>query len=471
LGGRSHPEVTREATVNENTIAPWTKTLPKEGFTDSWLTKEAARRDAPRREVGDRRSGLRALLEPSGRVTWVYYERLPTLGDGKPKRKKHRLGVWPHVTIDQARERVALIKRSRGTSVGIGDLHPTSPFRLILEQYISGELATRRDERKAKSRGLQGPAEKVIRRFVMPALGARPTVLIQTKEVAALVESVAKGDGHGRTAAPTQAKNVLSLLNLAFGYAATIGIEVPNPCAPLMGRRSRKLGARPGLQRERCLTLDEVPLFWNALASDDAPMIKTASLVGRLLLLTGARKGELLKAKWKNVQLEGENPTWFIPGEDRKTGKSHTVALSNLAVSLFQELLTEARGSEYVCATTYSKGRPLAVQSLAHAFKHLFTTKRSNGKPYLELPGGPVVPHDMRRTAKMLAARCDAKADWAEQEMWILGHAPPSKAAAHYDIRPDPVRLRAIMESLSQLVLELVNAKTNNIALDGRRVA
>jgi hypothetical protein len=53
--------------------------------------------------------------------------------------------------------------------------------------------------------------------------------------------------------------------------------------------------------------------------------------------------------------------------------------------------------------------------------------------------------------------------------MWILGHVPPGQVAQHYDIRPDPVRFSEIMESISKLVLQLVNPSKIVIRIDERR--
>ena len=437
---------------------PWQNSLPRDGFTDAWLKKETARRDAPRREVGDRGSGLRARIEPSGVVTWVYYERMPGLPGDPVKRKKHRLGTWPQTSIPAARERVALIQKSKGGGSRLSDIHATSPFSEVVERFIEKKLPERKLEREAKEKGLRGPAELVIRRVILPTLGARPTALISTAEVVDVIEAVARGDfGKGRwkgKPAPTQAHNVLTLLSMIFNYAIGRDVIQRNPCDA-----ADPDDTRPGQTRERCLSIEEIPVFWKAVADDKVPLLPTASLAVRLLLVTGVRKSELLKAKWTNVHLGGDKPWWHIPAADRKNKVAHDVPLSPLAVSLFEGLSREAQGSEWACATKKgAKTGRLAPTSFANTVRRLFTIKVA-GEVYLTLPGGPVVPHDMRRSAKLLASRCDAKADWAEQEMMILGHSPPTKVAAHYDIRPDPVRHRKIMESMSALVMRLVAEK------------
>lgn len=61
------------------------------------------------------------------------------------------------------------------------------------------------------------------------------------------------------------------------------------------------------------------------------PMLQ--HIVG-LLLLTGARKRELLDAKWENVDLARRS--WFIP--TTKTGKPRHVPLSQAAIDIIESL-------------------------------------------------------------------------------------------------------------------------------------
>lgn len=52
------------------------------------------------------------------------------------------------------------------------------------------------------------------------------------------------------------------------------------------------------------------------------------------MLLTGARKRELLDARWENVN--AERKVWFIP--DSKTGKPRHVPLSQAALNIIDQL-------------------------------------------------------------------------------------------------------------------------------------
>jgi integrase len=52
------------------------------------------------------------------------------------------------------------------------------------------------------------------------------------------------------------------------------------------------------------------------------------------LILTAARTGELLGARWDEI----DGNTWMIPGERTKSGKTHRVPLSDCAVELLNGL-------------------------------------------------------------------------------------------------------------------------------------
>lgn len=426
-----------------------------------------------RYELTDRGSGLVLRIWPSGNASWFCYdyETSPNPAGGPPLRvrRKRPLGNWPEVSIEAAREKAKIYEKVRAQGVAVGTPHATSPFRTIVEKFIQVRLAARQLERRAKEKGRQGPAQQMIRRLILPTLGDRPTALIQPGEVHALIEGIARtgrtakwhaseeaarikpGGGDDAESAPVMAHAVLVLLRQIFKYSKGFGVQT-NPCDPIV---AKDVGAWKGRPRKRGLSLEEVPLYWQALASESVPMTKTTAVVGQLLLLLGVRKGELLLARWSDVALEGDAPLLVVRPENRKVKVQLEVPLSPLAVKLFKVLKEEGQGSEWVCTARHDKSKHLGLSALNQAFMRVFEPAE-DGKIFCALPGGPTTPHDMRRSIKLLAERCAAKADWAEREFWVLGHAPTG-VAAHYDIRPNPERYREIMDSVSALVLQLLD--------------
>jgi integrase len=91
--------------------------------------------------------------------------------------------------------------------------------------------------------------------------------------------------------------------------------------------------ARPRFEnkREKYITREEAAKLLKACGESPNSMLKP---IVHLLLLTGARKRELLDAKWEHVNVEQR--AWLIP--DSKTGKARYVPLSQTALDIISGL-------------------------------------------------------------------------------------------------------------------------------------
>jgi integrase len=83
--------------------------------------------------------------------------------------------------------------------------------------------------------------------------------------------------------------------------------------------------------RQRFLSATEADRLLVAAAGSENSQLRA---IIQLLLLLGARKGELLSAEWRHVDLERK--AWFIP--DSKTGQSRHVPLSKAAIAVIEGL-------------------------------------------------------------------------------------------------------------------------------------
>ena len=137
--------------------------------------------------------------------------------------------------------------------------------------------------------------------------------------------------------------------------------------------------------RDRALEPSEIKVFINAVYSSN---IRRQFKLGlHLILLTMARKSELILARWEHVNFN--DAEWYIPAENSKTGKPHIVYLSLQALSLFKELQILAGGSELVMPGRGSLTKPFAHNAINSALK-----KSLQGQ---NIPAFTV--HDLRRTA------------------------------------------------------------------------
>ena len=194
--------------------------------------------------------------------------------------------------------------------------------------------------------------------------------------------------------------------------------------APL---RPRALGIVTSRRRTRSVEDNELPALLAALEQLGEP---TRTLL-RLLLHTGVRTGELLRARWSEFDLP--HAVWAIPPERQKLrleaqqrAKPWRVPLAPSAVAMLKHLRSFAPKSPWVAASTDAKDGHMTDKVLGRALRRLQggDKKPDGGKnrksPPLNLEGTRVSPHDFRRALRGWLARNGCPIEVAER---CLGHS------------------------------------------------
>jgi integrase len=88
--------------------------------------------------------------------------------------------------------------------------------------------------------------------------------------------------------------------------------------------------------------------------------VPTAALALEFTILTAARSGEVLGARWDEFDLE--RAVWTVPARRMKAGREHRVPLSGRALAIVKAL-RQAEGGELVF-TGHKPGRPLSGMAL-----------------------------------------------------------------------------------------------------------
>jgi len=132
----------------------------------------------------------------------------------------------------------------------------------------------------------------------------------------------------------------------------------PNP-ARWTGHLDHLLTARPKLSRghHTAMPYADISGFVVKLRDHDA----VAALALEFAILTAARSGEVLGARWSEVDLEAR--VWTIAAIRMKAGRVHAVPLSDRAVEIIKTMMREARCNDYVFLGQ-RPGRPLAATAL-----------------------------------------------------------------------------------------------------------
>lgn len=256
-------------------------------------------------------TGFVLEVHPSGSKTYVL--RYTNQYGDKTQRK---IANYADITFAQAQK---LAKKYRAEVVMGGDPAAAKAERKAIPTY-----ATLADDHLTFAKTYQkrpGNTESMLRVHIKPRWGSKRLDEIKTPDVARWLAELRDGG-----LAPSTVEKIRITFNRSFELAIkwqTPGVK-HNPVRGI---------PRPKFNnaRDRYLTSDQAGALLKACAASINPQLR--NIVG-LLLLTGARKNELLQAKWEHVNFDRK--VWFIP--DSKTGKARHVPLSQPALDIINQL-------------------------------------------------------------------------------------------------------------------------------------
>ncbi|HEX6956815.1 MAG TPA: integrase arm-type DNA-binding domain-containing protein, partial [Ferrovibrio sp.] len=133
---------------------------------------------------------------------------------------------------------------------------------------------------------------RMIEGVIKPKLGAKKVAIVSRRDIDELHQSMKD--------APYQANRVLALLSKMFSLAVAWGWRPNNPAKGVERFQEHK--------RDRWLNADEIARLAKALDKHESQRVANAI---RLMLLTGARSGEVLAATWDQFDLE--RAVWTKP--------------------------------------------------------------------------------------------------------------------------------------------------------------
>ncbi|MDG4647105.1 site-specific integrase [Roseibacterium sp. SDUM158017] len=194
----------------------------------------------------------------------------------------------------------------------------------------------------------------------------------------------------------------------------------------------RKLAT--GDYRQRFLSQEEIARL---LAECDRINHPYLSLFIRFLLLTGARKGEARKAKWRDMEIAVG--LWRVPVS--KNGRSRRIMLSAAAIQVLRR--TEARSRELglrVSADDYVFLNPRTGTCYNSFHIAYFKARDAAGLPDVRI-------HDLRHTFASLLIN-NGVSLYEVQE--LLGHSSTAMTQRYAHLQPNQLRSRT--EIVSRLV-------------------
>jgi integrase len=244
---------------------------------------------------------------------------------------------------------------------------------------------------------------RCIRLYINPAVGKLNVKTVQYNDIAAFHNGL-----HNK---PYQANRCLAILSKMFNWAEKKGLrsDNSNPC--------RHVDKFKEQGRERFLSQAELGRLRQVLdkADKDHPYVVAAIW---LLILTGARKNEILSLKWDYVDLD----RGWLHLPDSKSGKK-TIVLNQAAQDLLANL-PRVEGNPYVIVGD----RP---------GRHLIGLQRSWDRLRKEAGLGDVRVHDLRHS---FASFGIAEGMSLPMIGALLGHKHVATTQRYAHLADDPIR-------------------------------
>lgn len=384
--------------------------------------------------------GFGCRLHASGRKTFVLSYRTDS-----GRKRLLTLGTYGVLTLDQARraaraelaklkgERIDPLEARQHAARGetIADFCP-----VYLERHASQKKTGDEDARR-------------IDRYILPAWRNLKMSAIKRADIAALHSKIGKS-------APYEANRTLALIGKMFELARRWGFlpeEHHNP--------ARDIDKFREIKRDRWISPLELPLL--AAAIDEEPnQIARGALW--LYLLTGARKSELLNARWSDIDPERRE----LRLADTKAGRIHYIPLSDPALTLLEHL-PRVPGNPYLfpgagarpgkgqtradIAATASEPRPLVnISKPWNRVKAAATIARWRQEPELAALIDRLTEERRRNRSKHTAADYEPLPD--------LKAIREAARAARLDVPPaiDDVRLHDLRRTVGSWLAQAGNS-------------
>jgi len=349
--------------------------------------------------------GMYLLLKPDGGRYW----RLDYRHDGK--RKTLALGVYPTVTLSDARQRREDARKLLANGTDPGAIRKAAKETKTAVTAVASETFEKVARewmawREAKGETAETTASKDrwrLESYLFPYIGARPITEISPLELRDVLKK-AEDTGKRETASRTKIT-----AGQVFRWAVLEGKTHTDITGSLRG-----LFTTPKPTHRAALT-DPVQIG-ELLRSFDAFTGQFSTCCAlKLAPLVFVRPGELRKAEWREFDLDGA--IWRIPGERMKMKAPHIVPLSTQAVAVLRELFPLTGSGRYVFPSVRTASRPMSENTVNAALRRL-------GYGTDEMTG-----HGFRSMAASRLNEMGWNADAIERQ---LAHAESNKVRAAY---------------------------------------
>lgn len=372
-------------------------------------------------------NGLFLRVRSSGAKSWLYCFRMP----GSRVLQQMTIGTTEEYSLDEARE-----KRKQFRKLIQEGLDPrkiraaeiTQNVEAITAQTLFEAWITFLKERKVTTAKWLKAHEGRWKNHFKNSLGSILARDITQEHLAKALDTMSSKGIREET------RKSLTMLNQMFEYGKKRRLIQENHARTL---KPKDFSVSANSPRERVLSIEELNKLWAALEHPDktitaklSKMSVITSTALKMLILTGARRGEVVAMRWEEINLK--EYIWEIPPEKTKNRKSHLIFLNPLAKNLLRSLAPITGQSEFVFDTKLNSRGHIHTDALTRALRRMIKPETSS-RTVFEAPlenMKPFTVHDIRRSVATNCAEILKIAPHVIERM--LNHQPLNKLIRTY---------------------------------------
>lgn len=345
--------------------------------------------------------------------------------------RRMTIGSYGALTPDEARriarEKLVEVARGGDPAADRQRKREAADFNALLDSYLADHVVPKNAPKTREG------VERILKLYVRPAFGARKVIEIARSDIQRLHASMKDK--------PRSANLTLSVLSKVFNLAEQWGHrpDHSNPC--------RGVVRYPEQYRERFLRASEIVALGEALREAETvglpwkvdvakpkakhlakeenrrTLIAPEPLAAiRLLLLTGARRAEIVTLRWEHV--DAKAGTIALPGQKGKVRRPHPAPVAALALLAS---LDRSKGSPWVLPRSSDPSRHLSPEVVESTWQRV---RRQAGLEDVRL-------HDLRHTVGTAASQAGANAFLVRD---MLRHKTVAMTSRYVNRDEDPLR-------------------------------
>ena len=261
--------------------------------------------------------------------SWIYRYML------RGRAREMGLGSLSAIGLQEARARTGECRKQRHDGIDPIDARRAEREQAILEagkaltfkeatsKYIEGHKAGWRNDKHAAQ------WESTLATYAQPVMGALSVQSIDTALVLKVLEPI-------WTTKPETASRLRGRIESVLDWAKVRGYRKGENPARWRSHLDKLLPARTRVRRvehHAALAYAQMSDFMEVLRRQEG----IAARALEFTILTAARTGETIRAKWGEIDMPEK--VWTVPAGRMKAGREHRVPLSPRAIAILQEMM------------------------------------------------------------------------------------------------------------------------------------